>query len=190
MIKVICGPMFSGKTKDILRLAEEAEASGRKTKLFKPFIDKRYSKALVYYHNGKRLRASVLQTNEKGLERMKRIVKHAKPNLICIDEIHFFPPDIFTTLNEMSSYTDVVVAGLDMDFKGDKFETVENIIKIADEVKQLKAVCVVCGGEATMTQRITNNKFSVDDDPRLLAGSKESYEPRCERCHISTKVFK
>ena len=190
MIKVIYGPMFSGKTSELLRHIRDDSNSDKKTKLFKPLIDKRYSKVAVVTHDGKVQRAHRIDVTKEGLEKMRNIIYNDEPDIVGIDEAQFFPPEMVDMLREFSPYTDIIAAGLDMDFAGNKFETTDNLIKIADETKQLKSVCAVCGKEATMTQRIANVSAFNKDEHRVLVGGSEYYEPRCENCHIATLVLR
>ncbi|MBU4269785.1 thymidine kinase [Candidatus Dependentiae bacterium] len=181
-LEVICGSMFSGKTEELMRRLGRAEYAKQNVLTIKHQIDNRKSSATILSHNGQERLAFSIDNNK---ENISKIIDLANKNIqvIGIDEIQFFPieiVDVIVKLVDMGKT--IIVAGLDLDFRGEPFGIMPLIMAIADSVLKLKAICVVCGKDAHHTQRIVNGVPAKYDDPIILVGAKECYEARCRNC--------
>lgn len=177
-IEVIVGPMFAGKTEELIRRIRRMDYAHKKYVVFKPLIDNRYSMNEVVSHN----KRAVCAIPVSGVSEM---IEHIKPDTqaIVIDEVQFFPEEVIKFISDLAdSGHRVICGGLDMDFRGEPFGIIGPILAIAESVTKLTAICTICGKEATRTQRIIGEKPAYYDDPIILVGEKESYEARC-RCH-------
>lgn len=182
-LEVICGAMFSGKTEELMRRLKRAEWSRKSVVTIKHEIDQRQHQGYTYImsHDGKQRLATSLGDKLEQLEEMFVLANDA--DVIGIDEIQFFPQTIIPIIHELiDAGKQVIVAGLDLDFRGMPFGIVPLLLAFADEVLKLKAVCVVCFNEAHHTQRIVNGKPANHDDPTILVGASECYEARCRDC--------
>jgi thymidine kinase len=190
-LTVIVGPMFSGKTTELLRLLTRYKMAGYTVALLKPSIDKRYSEREVVSHDGLKMEALAVEPNYSGLEEALRKLEDVE--VIGIDELQFFEPDmkIVELILRVSLEKRVFVAALNLDFRGEPWEVVKELLPRADDVVSLQAVCTYvdpktgkrCGAPATRTQRLIDGKPAPRDAPRILIGGRESYEPRCRRHH-------
>jgi thymidine kinase len=178
-IEVIVGPMFSGKSEELIRRIKRAQIAKQKVQVFKPAIDDRYSIDKVVSHNGTNINAiSVV----KAFEIIELLEEDTE--VIAIDEIQFFDHSIVDVVREIADLGKrVICAGLDMDFRGEPFGPTPDIMAIAESVDKLTAICVKCGNPATRTQRLINGKPAKYDDPIILVGAHETYEARCRKCH-------
>ncbi len=184
-LEVITGPMFAGKTTELIKRIERQIFAKRKAALFKPAIDNRYSEDEVVAHNGLRYDAFVIPTDEEGVRRIAEITEGEGFEVIGVDEVQFFPISIVGMLNRLADEGIYVIAsGLNLDFKGDPFPVTKELLVRADNIIYLTAVCTVCGAPATRTQRLINGKPAPRDSPVILVGGRESYEARCRRHHI------
>lgn len=177
-IEVICGSMFSGKSEELIRRIRRAHYARQKVMVFKPGLDTR-SDTLVKSHDGRDMEAIALASSEDLLAHSSNDV-----DTIAIDEAQFFDeklPDICSHLTERGLR--VIVAGLDMDFRGEPFGPIPHLMAQAELVQKLHAICMVCGEEASRTQRIVNGKPAAYDEPIILIGAEESYEARCRQHH-------
>ncbi|MFV9568647.1 thymidine kinase [Thermoanaerobacter mathranii] len=178
-IEVIVGPMFSGKSEELIRRIKRAQIAKQKVQVFKPAIDDRYSIDKVVSHNGTNINAiSVVKASE--------IIEHLEHDIevIAIDEIQFFDHLLVDVVREIADLGKrVICAGLDMDFRGEPFGPTPDVMAIAESVDKLTAICVKCGNPATRTQRLINGKPARYDDPIILVGAYETYEARCRKCH-------
>lgn len=178
-IEVIVGPMFSGKSEELIRRIKGAQIAKQKVQVFKPAIDDRYSIDKVVSHNGTNINAiSVVKASE--------IIEHLEHDIevIAIDEIQFFDHLLVDVVREIADLGKrVICAGLDMDFRGEPFGPTPDVMAIAESVDKLTAICVKCGNPATRTQRLINGKPARYDDPIILVGAYETYEARCRKCH-------
>jgi len=171
-IEVISGCMFSGKTEELIRRLRRATFAKLNVKIFKPKIDDRYSKGEIVSHSEQALPSIMIEKSEEILP----LVKDA--DIVGIDEAQFFDnnlPAVILKLAELGKR--VIVAGLDMDFRGEPFGSMPTLLAIAEYVTKPKAICVVCGSPATMTQRMTDSKETVD------VGATDKYEARCRKHH-------
>lgn len=178
-IEVIVGPMYSGKSEELIRRIRRAKIAKQKVQVFKPDIDIRYSKDEVASHCGEREGAIPIKDSSDILKLLKKDTQ-----VIAVDEVQFFDNDIVDVLMKISDNNKrVICAGLDMDFRGEPFGPVPNLMAVAEFVDKLQAICMVCGNPATRTQRLINGKPANYNDPTVLVGAKESYEARCRQCH-------
>jgi len=182
-IEVICGSMFSGKTEELIRRVRRAQIARQKVQVFKPALDTRYTEREVTSHNGMQVEAvPVEDTAEiRGLIRPDTTV-------VALDEAQFFDDDVVALCEELADRgVRVIVAGLDMDFRGEPFGPMPPLLALAERVDKLQAICIVCGGPASRTQRLINGQPAAYDDPVILVGASEVYEARCRGCHVVPK---
>ncbi len=178
-IEVICGPMFAGKTEELIRRITRMDYAKKKYLVFKPVIDDRYSTDSIASHTSKKVKAINISDS-------KEIYKYLTEDVqaVVIDEVQFFSVDTIDILNDLADRgLRVICAGLDLDFRGKPFGIMPNLLCVAEKVTKLTAICVVCGEEATRTQRIIDGHEAYEDDPVVMVGAKESYEARCRKCH-------
>ncbi|ASJ14746.1 thymidine kinase [Thermococcus radiotolerans] len=184
-LEVITGPMFAGKTTELIKRIERQMFAKRKAALFKPSIDNRYSEDEVVAHNGLRYEAFVIPTNAEGVGKIVEITKREGYEVIGIDEVQFFPMAIVGALERLADEGVYVIAsGLNLDFKADPFPVTRELLVRADNIVYLTAVCTVCGKPATRTQRLIDGKPAPRDSPVILVGGSESYEARCREHHF------
>ncbi len=178
-IEVICGSMFSGKTEELLRRLRRAVIARQKVQLFKPAIDNRYGASIVASHDGTQWEAIVVNHAADILARVE-----PDTQIVAIDEVQFFDDTIIEVCDTLADqHKRVIVAGLDMDFRGEPFGPMPILMAKAESVHKLHAICMVCGGEASRTQRLINGQPAYYEDPIILIGASESYEARCRGCH-------
>jgi thymidine kinase len=171
-IEVICGGMFSGKTEELIRRLRRAEIARQKVAIFKPAIDLRYGNDHIVSHNEQKLRSVAVSNAREILEKIN------DAQVIGIDEGQFFDSDLVEICNELAGQGKrVIVAGLDMDYRGKPFEPMPQLMAIAEQVTKTQAVCMQCGEPASYTQRLTAAK------ERVVVGAKETYEARCRKCY-------
>ncbi len=178
-VEVICGVMFSGKSEELIRRIKRVTIAKQKVQVFKPDIDNRYDPLYVNSHSGIKIQAVSIKQSDN-------ILKYIEPdtNVVAIDEIQFFHEDIIEVIEEIASKgIRVILAGLDLDFKGEPFGIMPQVLCIAEYVDKLHAICVKCAAPATRTQRLINGQPANYSDPVILVGAFESYEPRCRYCH-------
>ena len=182
-LEVIIGPMFSGKTSELIRLVEREVYAKKKGAIFKIAFDKRYSSKQVVTHNGLRYDAYTVASSLKGLGRIKQLAEANGLDAIGVDEINFFPEQLVKVLDALAETKRVIACGLNLNFRAEPFRTTMELAARADRVRYLSAVCVVCGQEATRTQRLIGGKPAPKDSPTIVVGGKELYEPRCRACY-------
>lgn len=179
-IEVICGPMYAGKTEELIRRITRMDYAKREYIVFKPKIDNRYSESCISSHNLRKIKAINIESAEEIYSHLKETTQ-----AVVIDEVQFFKQNVIDVCNDLAKRgLRVICAGLDLDFKGDPFGIMPLLLAYAEKVTKLTAICVCCGEEATRTQRIINDHPAFDTDPIVLVGAKESYEARCRKCHI------
>jgi len=184
-LEVITGPMFAGKTTELIKRVERQAFAKRKVALFKPAIDTRYSTEEVVAHNGLSYGAYVVPTSEEGVELIREITLREGLEVIGVDEVQFFSMSIVKALNELAdSGVYVIASGLNLDFKGDPFPVTKELLARADNIVYLTAVCTVCGRPATRSQRLIDGKPAPKNSPVIQVGGRESYEARCREHHI------
>ncbi|HEX6509285.1 MAG TPA: thymidine kinase [Chloroflexota bacterium] len=184
-LSVICGPMFSGKSRELIRLIHIAEIAGQRTAMFKPRIDTRYSHSDVASHDGIRKDAHAVETANEILSLLAALPEF--PEVIAIDEAQFFDRGITAVaLGLVDRGRRVVVAGLDRNFRGEPFGSMPELLACADEVVKLRAVCMRCKDPrvtATLPQRMVDGRPAPYDSPEVMVGGAEAYEARCLDCH-------
>lgn len=182
-IEVVAGPMYSGKTEELIRRIRRAKIAKQKVQVFKPKIDNRYSKDDVVSHGGDKIDAVPVENSRQILEKLED-----DTDVIGIDEAQFFDEDLVEIVSKIANNNRrVICAGLDMDFKGEPFGPMPKLMSIAEFVHKIQAVCMVCNNPATRTQRLINGKPAKKSDPVVLIGAQESYEARCRKCHCVPK---
>jgi thymidine kinase len=178
-IEVICGPMFAGKSEELIRRIRRIEYAKKKIVVFKPRIDNRYSDDEVVSHNKRKEKCVNISKSEE-------IYRYISDDVyaVAIDEIQFFDQGILNICQELASKgIRVICAGLDNDFRGEPFSIMPQLLCMAEYVTKLTAICTQCGANATRTQRIVNGMPAYYDDPTIIVGASETYEPRCRHCH-------
>lgn len=178
-VEVICGSMFSGKSEELIRRVRRSQFAKQKIAVFKPRIDNRYSEEAVVSHNGSTVIAVPVECS-------KDIWEHISDeyDVIGIDEAQFFDEGITEVVQRLANHGfRVIVAGLDQDFRGAPFGPMPKMMSIAEQVTKLQAVCQVCGSPASRTQRLINGQPAGYEDPIILIGATEAYEPRCRHHH-------
>jgi thymidine kinase len=178
-IEVITGPMFAGKTEELIRRVRRLQYANRNIIVFKPSIDDRYADNEVVSHNDSRTRSvSIL----KASEIMEYI--NIDTDVVAIDEIQFLDEDAVEICEYLADKgIRVIVSGLDRNFRGEPFSFMPKLLAIAEYVTKLSAICVKCHTPATRTQRIIDGKPANYNDPIILVGATDSYEARCRDCH-------
>ncbi|KAF0392915.1 thymidine kinase [Gigaspora margarita] len=180
-LKVITGPMFAGKTEELLRHIHRLQRAKKKYLVFKPQIDNRHNTADVISHQNNKTEALIVSSSQKIEKYLHNGVK-----TIFIDEIQFFSPEIANFLGNLTQQGhQIIVAGLDKNFCGEPFnETIKALLALADYVEKLTAICQVCQKEAPFTQRIINGQPARYHDPLILVGGQKTYEARCGSCYV------
>lgn len=178
-VEVICGSMFSGKTEELIRRIRRAIIAQQNVQVFKPALDDRYGVQSVSSHTGQTIEAQPVANPAGILEMLDDAT-----TVVAIDEVQFFETDVIDVVEQLASKgIRVIVAGLDMDFRGESFGPMPQLMCRAEEVTKLHAICVVCGDLASRTQRLVNGEPARYEDPIILVGASESYEARCRKHH-------
>ncbi|MGM9706478.1 MAG: thymidine kinase [Prevotella sp.] len=171
-IEVVCGSMFSGKTEELIRRMRRAQFARQKVEIFKPSIDTRYSEEEVVSHDRNAIPSTPIDASAQILLLATDI------DVVGIDEAQFFDEGLVDVCNELANRgVRVIVAGLDMDYKGVPFGPIPALCAIADEVTKVHAICVRCGALAYVSHR------KVSNDRRVLLGETDEYEPLCRECY-------
>ena len=171
-IEVGCGSMFSGKTEELIRRMKRAKFAKQKVEIFKPSLDTRYSEEDVVSHDKNTIRSTPIDSSGAILLLASDI------DVVGIDEAQFFDDGLVEVCNQLANNgIRVIVAGLDMDYKGIPFGPIPALCAIADEVTKVHAICVKCGALAYVSHRLIHN------DKRVLLGEKDEYEPLCRECY-------
>jgi thymidine kinase len=178
-IEVICGSMFSGKTDELIRRLVRATIAKQKVQVFKPAIDVRYAAEKVTSHAGSDFAAIPVEKSSEIIAKLDE-----DTTVVGIDEAQFMDQDVVRVAQELAELGKrVLVAGLDMDFRGEPFGPMPVLMSKAERVDKLHAICMVCGEEASRTQRLVNGKPARYDDPVVIVGAAELYEARCRLHH-------
>jgi thymidine kinase len=179
LIEVVCGSMFSGKTDELIRRLVRATIAKQKVQVFKPAIDVRYAVEKVASHTGSTFDAIPVQ---KAAEILRKVAEDT--TVVGLDEAQFFDSEIVDVAQSLSDRgVRVIAAGLDMDFRGEPFGLMPVLMAKAELVLKLHAICMVCGDEASRTQRLVNGKPARYDEPVVIVGASEMYEARCRLHH-------
>ena len=177
-LEVICGPMFSGKSEEMLRRLRRAEIAGQSVVIFKPRIDDRFDADDVVSHAGARMRGVPVAS-------VPELVARAQGHdVVGIDEVQFFAAEVIDAALELANAgVRVVAAGLDQDFRRLPFGPMPDLLAHAEFVDKLQAVCHRCGGPATTTQRLVDGEPASYSGATIVVGAREQYEARCRDCH-------
>jgi thymidine kinase len=182
-LEVICGPMFSGKSEEMIRRLRRAEIAGQKVVIFKPRIDDRYDAADIVSHAGARMRGVPVASVGELVGRV-RGPEGSAFDVVGIDEVQFFSTDVVpAALALADAGIRVVAAGLDQDFRRLPFGPMPELLARAEFVDKLQAVCHRCGGPATTTQRLVDGSPAPYSGDTIVVGAREQYEARCRDCH-------
>jgi thymidine kinase len=180
LLEVITGPMFSGKSLELIRRLEIERFSGKKVNLFRP--------ELGQYSPDKETIVDIIlvETSISGVRKIRK--RSENLDVIGIQRAHLFPKFLAEVCDDLANNgKHVIVSGLNLDFKGEPFETMIELIAKADKIHYLTSVCAVCGNEATRTQRLIDGLPASYNSPQIMIGERELYEPRCRKCHIVRK---
>jgi thymidine kinase len=178
-VEVICGSMFSGKTDELIRRLRRATIARQHVQVFKPAVDVRYAVEKVTSHAGNDFAATPV---EKAADIRQRLDKET--TVVAIDEAQFFDDEIIQVVDELAAKKiRVIVAGLDLNFRGEPFGPMPGVMARAEHVDKVQAICMVCGEPASRTQRLVNGKPARFDDPEVIVGAAEIYEARCRKHH-------
>jgi thymidine kinase len=177
-LEVICGPMFSGKSEEMIRRLRRAEIAGQRVVIFKPQIDDRYDATDVVSHAGARMRAVPITSVTQVIEGAQGV------DVVGIDEAQFLGEVVVACALELADRgIRVIVAGLDQDFRRLPFGPMPALLSHAEFVDKLQAVCHRCGGPATTTQRLVDGRPAPYSGETVVVGAAEQYEARCRGCH-------
>ncbi|GJM32334.1 MAG: thymidine kinase [Saprospiraceae bacterium] len=171
-IEVICGSMFSGKTEELIRRLKRAKIANQKVEIFKPKVDTRYGEGKVMSHDSNYILSSAIEHSSMLLDMTEGV------NVVGIDEAQFFDMDLPENCQKLALRgVRVIIAGLDMDFRGRPFGPIPNLLAIGEYITKVHAICQHCGNLATHSYR-----FSAESETVVL-GEKDQYEPRCRTCY-------
>jgi thymidine kinase len=178
-IEVITGSMFCGKTEELIRRLRRATIAKQKVQVFKPKIDKRYADEKVTSHAGANFDAQPINNSSEILTHLNN-----DTTVVAIDEAQFFENGVVAITQQLADKgIRVIVAGLDLDFRAEPFGPMPLLMAKAEDVSKLHAICVICGEEASRTQRLVDNHPARYDDPVVIVGAAELYEARCRKHH-------
>jgi len=171
-IEVIVGPMFSGKSEELIRRLRRAEFARQRVQIFKPVIDQRYSNTDIVSHSGLEIRSESVRSAAEVMEKVD-----ARTEVVGIDEAQFLGDGIVDVCDKLANLGKrVIVGGLDTDYLGRPFEPMPRLLAVAEEITKLLAICVRCGNPAVHTQRL------VASEELIVVGATGMYEARCRRC--------
>ncbi len=175
-IEVICGSMFSGKTEELIRRLKRAKFARQRVEIFKPAIDTRYSAEDVVTHEGNAISSTPIDSSASIL------LFSSEVDVVGIDEAQFFDDGLVDVCNQLANNgIRVIIAGLDMDFRGMPFGPMPALCAIADEVSKVHAICVKCGNLANYSHR------TVKNDKQVMLGETAEYEPLCRECYLKAR---
>lgn len=178
-IEVICGPMFSGKSEELIRRLRRAEIARQRIQIFKHTLDARYEASSIVSHSQQSLPSMAVHQAEQILDNVQD-----RTEVVAIDEAQFLDDGVVALANRLADLgLRVIVAGTDMDFRGEPFGPIPQLLAVAERVDKLHAICVVCGDLATRNQRLIDGRPAPAEGPTIQVGGSESYEARCRACH-------
>lgn len=179
-IEVIAGVMFSGKSEELIRRVRRAVLARKRVQVFKSHLDERYGgMLLVSSHDGGRVEAEPVQASVEVMERVR-----LGTEVVAVDEVQFLDLGIVDVANVLADRgIRVILAGTDMDFRGQPFGPIPQLLAVAEKIDKLTAICVVCGSPATRNQRLLNGLPAPAEGPTIQVGGLETYEARCRECH-------
>ncbi|MEQ8702499.1 MAG: thymidine kinase [Phaeodactylibacter sp.] len=171
-IEIICGSMFSGKTEELIRRLKRAKIANQRVEIFKPKVDTRYDEAKVVSHDANYILSTPIEHSSRLLELSEGV------NVIGVDEAQFFDEDLPEVCQMLALRgLRVIVAGLDMDFRGKPFGPMPNLLAVSEYITKVHAICQHCGNLATHSYRLSA------DDHTVVLGEKDTYEARCRTCY-------
>lgn len=171
-IEVICGSMFSGKTEELIRRLKRAKIAGQRVEVYKPKIDTRYDDKKVVSHDENHILSTPIAHSKQLLTLPEDVT------VLGVDEAQFFDMDLPEYCQKLAlKGVRVIVAGLDMDFKGVPFGPMPHLLAVAEYITKVHAICPHCGSLATHSYRLTT------EENQVLLGEKDAYEPRCRHCY-------
>ncbi len=171
-IEAICGPMFSGKSEELIRRLRRAVIARKRVQVFKPALDDRFSVSEIVTHADVRMRSEPLNTATEILAKLDW-----RTQVVGVDESNFFGPDLVAVANQLADGgKQVIIAGLDTDFMGRPFTPMPDLLAVAESITKMLAICMRCGAPAKHTQRLTGS------DELIMVGADGAYEARCRRC--------
>jgi thymidine kinase len=171
-IEVICGPMFSGKSEELIRRLRRATIARKRVQVFKPALDDRYSVDEIVTHANTRMNSETVSSSSDILQQF-----NWRTQVVGIDEANFFGPELVGVANRLADNgAQVIVAGLDTDFMGRPFPPIPELLAVAESITKMLAICVRCGNPAKHTQRL------VESEDLIVVGAAGAYEARCRRC--------
>ena len=178
-VEVICGSMFSGKTEELIRRLNRALIAKQSVEIFKPSVDTRYHESDVVSHNESAIRSTPVQFANDI------ILLAGTSDVVGIDEAQFFDDSLIEVCNQLAaSGKRVIIAGLDMDFEGNPFGPIPQLLAQAEYVTKVHAICMNCGALASYSFRLTSNKQKV------MLGEQSTYEARCRKCFLDGQLTK
>lgn len=181
-IEVIAGVMFSGKSEELLRRVRRATIAGREVRVFKSHLDDRYGGIeQIASHDGREIQAIPISHSSEIAE---HVSVDSPVDVVAVDEVQFLDDGVVRVANALANGgRRVILAGTDMDFRGEPFGAMGDLLAIAEEVDKLHAICVRCGEPATRNQRLVDGKPAPAEGPTIQVGGMERYEARCRECH-------
>lgn len=171
-IEVVCGPMFSGKSEELMRRLRRAKIARKRVQVFKPALDNRYSADEIVSHGDQRMGSEVVSSAKEILEKLDW-----RTQVLGVDESNFFGPELVEVAAQLADTgKQVIIAGLDTDFLGRPFSPMPELLCVAESITKMLAICMRCGNPAKHTQRL------VESDDLIVVGAAGAYEARCRRC--------
>ena len=171
-VEVICGPMFSGKSEELIRRLRRARIARKRVQVFKPALDNRYSADEIVSHGDQRMDSEVVTSAQEMLSKLDW-----RTQVIGVDESNFFGPDLVAVTAQLADTgKQVIIAGLDTDFLGRPFSPMPDLLCLAESITKMLAICMRCGNPAKHTQRL------VESGDLIVVGATGMYEARCRRC--------
>ncbi len=171
-IEVVCGPMFSGKSEELIRRLRRAKIARKRVQVFKPVLDDRYSITDIVSHDAQRLPSESITTAKEILTKLDW-----RTQVVGIDESNFFGDDLVEISQQLADTgKQIIIAGLDTDYMGRPFHPMPNLLAVAESITKMLAICMRCGNPAKHTQRL------VDSEALIVVGAAGMYEARCRRC--------
>lgn len=180
ILEVICGPMFSGKSEELIRRLRRAQIAKQNVLCVKHALDDRWSVEHIVSHNG-----STFQTRSlTDITQLVPLCESLGATVIGIDEAQFFSDSILSVVRTLiDAQKRVIIAGLDLDFRGTPFGVMPILMALSDTVSKLSAICTECGDDALLSQRLIDGKPARHEDPVILVGAQEAYQARCRNCY-------
>jgi thymidine kinase len=171
-IEIVCGPMFSGKSEELIRRLRRARIARKRVQVFKPAIDDRYSADEIVSHGDQRMKSEPVNGAQEILQKLDW-----RTQVVGIDESNFFGPELVDIASQLAdSGKQVLIAGLDTDYLGRPFPPMPDLLCLAESITKTLAICMRCGNPAKHTQRL------VESNDLIVVGATGMYEARCRRC--------